>query len=48
MQNSISDDYLLGFVEGEGMFYIGIVPSPETKTGWQVIYFKGDMFLNNC
>lgn len=38
MQN-ISDDYLVGFTEGEGMFYIGIVPSKETKTGWQVIYF---------
>lgn len=35
----LSDDYLVGFVEGEGMFYIGIVPSKETKTGWQVIYF---------
>ena len=35
----VSDDYLIGFVEGEGMFYIGIVPSRETKTGWQVIYF---------
>jgi len=35
----ISDDYIIGFVEGEGMFYIGIVPSSETKTGWQVIYF---------
>lgn len=35
----VSDDYLIGFVEGEGMFYIGIVPSKETKTGWQVIYF---------
>jgi len=35
----LSDDYLAGFVEGEGMFYIGIVPSPETKNGWQVIYF---------
>lgn len=35
----VSDDYLVGFVEGEGMFYIGIVPSRETKTGWQVIYF---------
>lgn len=34
-----SDDYLIGFVEGEGMFYIGIVPSKETKSGWQVIYF---------
>ena len=36
---SFSDDYFAGFVEGEGMFYIGIVPSKETKTGWQVIYF---------
>ena len=36
---SLSDDYLIGFTEGEGMFYIGIVPSKETKTGWQVIYF---------
>lgn len=35
----LSDDYLIGFVEGEGMFYIGIVPSKETKSGWQVIYF---------
>jgi len=35
----INDDYLRGFVEGEGMFYIGIVPSPETACGWQVIYF---------
>ena len=35
---TISDDYLIGFVEGEGMFYIGIVPSKETKSGWQVIY----------
>ena len=35
----VSDDYLAGFVEGEGMFYIGVVPSKETKTGWQVIYF---------
>ncbi len=36
---SLSDDYLIGFTEGEGMFYIGIVRSYETKTGWQVIYF---------
>lgn len=36
---SLSDDYFIGFVEGEGMFYIGIVPSSETKSHWQVIYF---------
>lgn len=39
MSFQVSDDYLVGFVEGEGMFYVGIVPSKETKTGWQVIYF---------
>lgn len=35
----LSDDYFIGFVEGEGCFYIEIVKSPETKSGWQVIYF---------
>lgn len=35
----LSDDYLIGFTEGEGMFYVGVVSSKETKTGWQVIYF---------
>jgi len=38
----VSDDYLVGFTEGEGMFYVGIVPSRGTsrnRTGWQVIYF---------
>lgn len=39
MPLKISDDYIVGFTEGEGMFYVGIVPSKETKTGWQVIYF---------
>jgi len=42
MSLKISDDYLTGFVEGEGMFYIGIVPSSgtsRTSSGWQVIYF---------
>lgn len=35
----VSDDYLVGFIEGEGRFYVGIVPAKETKTGWQVIHF---------
>lgn len=39
MSQKISDDYVFGFVEGEGMFYVGIVPSKETKTKWQVVYF---------
>jgi hypothetical protein len=36
---NISDEYLLGFVEGEGCFYVSIVPSKETSSGWQVIHF---------
>jgi hypothetical protein len=38
----VSDDYIAGFVDGEGMFYIGIVPSRgsgRNRSGWQVIYF---------
>ena len=35
----LSSDYIAGFVDGEGMFYVSVVPSKETKTGWQVIYF---------
>jgi hypothetical protein len=35
----VSDDYLTGFVEGEGCFYVSLVPSKETKSHWQVIYF---------
>lgn len=37
--NRISDDYLIGFIEGEGCFYVSVVPSKETTTGWQVIHF---------
>ena len=42
MTLELSDDYLAGFVEGEGNFYVGVVPSKGTsgnKSGWQVIYF---------
>lgn len=42
MSLKISDDYLIGFVEGEGMFYVGVVPARGTsrnKSGWQIIYF---------
>ena len=35
---SVSDDYLFGLIDGEGMFHVGIVPSPFTRLGWQVIY----------
>lgn len=39
MSIKISDDYLIGFIEGEGCFYVGIVPSEDTKNGFQVIPF---------
>ena len=38
MPLKISDDYLIGFIEGEGSFYVGVVVSKETTSGWQVIY----------
>ncbi len=34
----VSDDYLMGLIDGEGMFHVGIVPSRFTRLGWQVIY----------
>jgi hypothetical protein len=35
---AVSDDYLMGLIDGEGMFHVGIVPSRFTRLGWQVIY----------
>jgi hypothetical protein len=35
---AVSDDYLFGLIDGEGMFHVGIVPSFYTRLGWQVIY----------
>lgn len=35
---AVSDDYLIGLIDGEGMFHVGIVPSRFTRLGWQVIY----------
>lgn len=32
----ITDDYLVGFIDGEGCFYVGIFPRPGTKFGWQI------------
>lgn len=33
----IPDSYFSGFVDGEGCFYVGIVPSKNTKNGFQII-----------
>ena len=35
---AVSDDYLYGLIDGEGMFHVGIVPSAFSRLGWQVIY----------
>ena len=35
---AVSDDYLYGLIDGEGMFHVGIVPSAFNRLGWQVIY----------
>ncbi|MEM3434424.1 MAG: LAGLIDADG family homing endonuclease [Candidatus Methanomethyliaceae archaeon] len=37
MNEDISNDYLAGFADGEGCFYVGIVPAKTAKFGWQII-----------
>ena len=37
MSGKISNDYLAGFADGEGCFYVGIVPAKTARFGWQVI-----------
>jgi hypothetical protein len=39
MSLHIPEDYLIGFIDAEGCFYIGVVPSKETKNKWQIIAF---------
>ncbi|OGC50745.1 hypothetical protein A2716_01770 [candidate division WWE3 bacterium RIFCSPHIGHO2_01_FULL_40_23] len=34
---NIPDSYFSGFVDGEGCFYVGIVPSKFNKNGFQII-----------
>lgn len=34
---SISDEYLTGFVEGEGCFYVGFSRRQDLPLGWQII-----------
>ena len=33
----LSADWIVGFTDGEGCFYVGIYRHPEMKTGWQVL-----------
>ncbi len=35
----IPDEYFIGFTEGEGCFYVGVVSSKETRNGWQIVHF---------
>ena len=37
MSGEISNDHLAGFADGEGCFYVGIVPAKTARFGWQVI-----------
>ncbi len=37
MSGQISKEYLAGFADGEGCFYVGIVPAKTARFGWQVI-----------
>ncbi len=37
MSEEISNEYLAGFADGEGCFYVGIVPAKTAKFGWQII-----------
>ena len=33
----LTPDWVVGFTDGEGTFYVGINPHPEMKTGYQVL-----------
>jgi hypothetical protein len=33
----LSSDWVVGFVDGEGCFYVGINPHPEMQVGYQVL-----------
>ncbi len=37
MSEEISNEYLAGFADGEGCFYVGIVPAKTARFGWQII-----------
>ena len=36
-QESLSPDWVVGFVDGEGCFFVGINQQPTMKVGWQVL-----------
>jgi hypothetical protein len=36
-QESLSPEWVVGFVDGEGCFYVGINRQPTMKVGWQIL-----------
>ena len=36
-QERLSADWVVGFVDGEGCFFVGINRQPSMKIGWQVL-----------
>ena len=36
-QESLSPEWVVGFVDGEGCFFIGVNRQPTMKFGWQVL-----------
>src|SRR5947199_7669505 len=36
-QESLSPEWVVGFVDGEGCFYVGVNRQPSMKLGWQVL-----------
>jgi hypothetical protein len=36
-QRKLEAQWIVGFVDGEGCFFVGINPQPEMKTGYQVL-----------
>ena len=36
-QESLSPEWVAGFVDGEGCFYVGVNRQPSMKLGWQVL-----------
>ena len=36
-QESLSPEWVVGFVDGEGCFFIGVNRQPTMKVGWQVL-----------
>src|SRR2546422_7469318 len=36
-QERLSTDWVVGFVDGEGCFFVGVNRQPTMKVGWQVL-----------